>query len=57
MEAAGVPSETAATVAREPVDVVEAEESEGTGDRSSDTVSFFLVHANQYLFDIERRQS
>ena len=30
MEAAGVPSETAATVALEPVNVAEAEESEGT---------------------------
>ena len=30
MEAAGVPSETAATLALEPVDVVEAEESEGS---------------------------
>ena len=27
----------------------------GTEGLSSDTVSFFLVHASQYLFDIERR--
>ena len=32
-------------------------ESGGTEGLSSDTVSFFLVRASQYRFDIERRQS